>query len=196
MSLEEFKQEHMLKLQGKEYLPVAPRVLLFRKDHPDYSIQTSHAVIQDKLYVLAAISDSTGRILSMGHKMVKQDARGPAALWPLETAETGAVGRALALLGYGTLAGDLDEGEQLADAPQAPQEKAPKKRGRPKKAEATPTQSEILQRIKDTTTLDELSKLKDEVRGTVLAMEAGDPQRKAIVEAAAAREAELNAAAG
>jgi hypothetical protein len=121
MSKEKFKEEHMMKLQGKEYLPVAPRVVMFRAEHPEWSIITTTAEIAGETYVRAEVAymDPNGRgvIAATAHKRVRKDAKGPAALWPLETAETGAIGRALALCGYGTLAGDLDEGEQIADAP-------------------------------------------------------------------------------
>jgi hypothetical protein len=122
VSKEDFKNEHMLKLQGKEYLPVAPRVVMFRKEHPDYSILTETRDVGGDTYVFAAVVSEKGLTLATAHKRVRKDGKGPAALWPLETAETGAIGRALALCGYGTLSGDLDEGDELADAPV---EKAP-----------------------------------------------------------------------
>ena len=114
---QDFKNEHVMKLQGKDYLPVAPRVVMFRQEHPDYSILTETKEVAGDAYVYAAVLDAKGFTLATAHKRVRKDAKGPAALWPLETAETGAIGRALALCGYGTLSGDLDEGDQLADAP-------------------------------------------------------------------------------
>ena len=120
MSKEDFKDVHMLKLQGKDYLPVAPRVVLFRAEHPDHSILTETRTVAEDVYVFAAITNEKGFTLATAHKRVRKDARGPAGQWPLETAETGAIGRALALCGYGTLSGDLDEGDELADAPVEP----------------------------------------------------------------------------
>jgi len=115
----EFKIEHLMKIQGKAYLPVAPRVSLFRAEHGfEYGIETAPATFDDAQHVRAKIVRlSDGAVVATATKRVKQDARGPAKDWPLETAETGAIGRALALCGYGTLFGDLDEGDQLADAP-------------------------------------------------------------------------------
>ena len=117
----DFKQDHMMKLQGKDYLPVAPRVLMFRKDHPEAVIHTQVQVVGEDTYVYAIVGPpgmQTGAAAwATAHKRVKKGGKGPAAHWPLETAETGAIGRALALCGYGTLAGELDEGDQLADAP-------------------------------------------------------------------------------
>lgn len=117
MSKQEFKDEHMMKLQGKEYLPVAPRIVLFRAEHPEWTIMTNTADVGGDTYVKATVVNDKDKIMATAHKRLRKDAKGPAALWPLETAETGAIGRALALCGYGTLSGDLDEGDQLADAP-------------------------------------------------------------------------------
>jgi hypothetical protein len=117
MSKEEFKQEHMMKLQGKEYLPVAPRVVMFRSERPEWTIMTNTAEVGGDVYVKATVVNDKDKIMATAHKRVRKDAKGPAALWPLETAETGAIGRALALCGYGTLSGDLDEHDELADAP-------------------------------------------------------------------------------
>jgi len=121
----EFLGEHTIKLQGKDYLLVAARIVAFRAEHPDWSIQTETKEIGGKLYVVAAVSQpvhtSEGvfvgmQTLATAHKEVGK-AKGGAARWPLETAETGAIGRALGLCGYGTLCGDFNEGDQLADAP-------------------------------------------------------------------------------
>lgn len=126
-----FKDDHMISLKGKDYLPVAPRVVMFRVDHPTWGIHTEPVTIGDNLFICATVCDEHGIPVATAHKQVKPDKRGPAADWPVETAETGAVGRALALCGYGTLSGDLDEGDQLADAPQnrVPDEPIPSRPG-------------------------------------------------------------------
>lgn len=116
--MSEFKpKDHMLDIQGKDYLPVAPRVLWARGDHPDWGISTDVVWIGETAYMRATVADCDGRVLATGHKMVNPNRRGPGAQYPVESAETGAIGRALALCGYGTLAGDLDEGEEIADTP-------------------------------------------------------------------------------
>lgn len=112
-----YVDDNVINLQGKEYLRVAHRVVLFRKEHPDWSIRTNVLQVNDDYYVKATISNGAA-LVAEGHKRVRTNGRGPAAQWPLETAETGAIGRALALCGYGTLAGDLDEHDELADAPE------------------------------------------------------------------------------
>ena len=62
----------------------------------------------------AVIKDATGRVIATAHKKETE------AGFPdyIEKAETGAIGRALAMCGYGTLqAPEFDESERLADAP-------------------------------------------------------------------------------
>lgn len=106
----------ILNLRGKEYLEVKWRLVWFREEHPDWSIQTE--VISTDLnssLCRATILNQDGKIASMGHKT--ENKQGFAD--HLEKAETGAVGRALAMLGYGTqfCADELDEGERIVDAP-------------------------------------------------------------------------------
>jgi hypothetical protein len=124
MDKKAFVAERAINLQGKEYLQVADRVIMFRSEHPTWGILTT---ICDK-YVRAEVYADRGVLIASAHKAIKEkgEARGPAGQNPLETAETGAIGRALGLCGYGTKAGDLDEGEELADAPVEREEPAKK----------------------------------------------------------------------
>lgn len=98
-----------------DYLPVAARIAWFRKDHPDWSIITKAIRLVDKAVVMKAIiKNAEGRIIATARK--KETEIG----FPdyIEKAETGAIGRALAMCGYGTLqAPEFDEGERIADAP-------------------------------------------------------------------------------
>jgi hypothetical protein len=104
-----------------EYLPVAPRIAWFRRERPDWSIVTRAVQSANKAVVIKAIiKDAGGRVIATARK--KETESG----FPdyIEKAETGAIGRALAMCGYGTLqAPEFDEGERLADAP------VPKKAG-------------------------------------------------------------------
>lgn len=109
----------LLNLRGKEYLEVKYRLVWFREEHPDFSIETELVRSEENdAIVRATIRDNTGRVISMSHKA--EDRKG----FPdfMEKAETGAIGRALALLGYGTqfCADELDEGNRLADSPAEP----------------------------------------------------------------------------
>ena len=98
-----------------DYLPVAPRIAWFRRDHPDWSIITKTEELANKAVVMKAIiRNSDRRIIATARK--KETEIG----FPdyIEKAETGAVGRALAMCGYGTLqAPEFDEGERIADSP-------------------------------------------------------------------------------
>jgi hypothetical protein len=98
-----------------DYLPVAARIAWFRREHSDWSIITKTVRWANKAVVMkAVIKDSDGRIIATARK--KETEIG----FPdyIEKAETGAIGRALAMCGYGTLqAPEFDEGERLADTP-------------------------------------------------------------------------------
>lgn len=112
--------EHLVDLKGKKYLPVAPRIAWFRQDKPCWRINTElvefkHennfglAVFQCKIF------DEKGNIVSTGYgSETLSDFRDY-----FEKAETKAIGRALAALGYGTLfALELDDVEDIVDTPQ------------------------------------------------------------------------------
>jgi hypothetical protein len=98
-----------------DYLPVAARIAWFRKDHPYWSIITKVERLADKAVIMKAIvKDMTGTTIAIARK------RETEVGFPdyIEKAETGAVGRALAMCGYGTLqAPEFDEVNRLADAP-------------------------------------------------------------------------------
>lgn len=98
-----------------DYLPVAARIAWFRREHPDWSIITKIVELANKAVVMkAVIKDAGGRVIATARK--KETEIG----FPdyIEKAETGAVGRALAMCGYGTLqAPEFDEADRLADSP-------------------------------------------------------------------------------
>ena len=111
-------KKHTIRVQGnREYLPVSARLLWFRSEHPDWGIVTQPVEINlEKQYAIfqASIFNEEGKLMATATKM--ENVRG----FPdyLEKAETGSVGRALALCGYGTaFAPELEEGDRLADAP-------------------------------------------------------------------------------
>lgn len=106
----------VMDLKGKDYLEVKWRIVWFREEHPNWSIETEavHRGVSDAIF-RATIRDDQGRILAVSHK--SETKQGFEDF--IEKAETGAIGRALALCGYGTqfCADDLDEGSRLADSP-------------------------------------------------------------------------------
>jgi len=97
------------------YLPVAARIAWFRKDHPYWSILTKAVQLADKAIVMKVIiKDMTESIIATARK--KETEIG----FPdyIEKAESGAIGRALAMCGYRTLqAPEFNEEERLADSP-------------------------------------------------------------------------------
>jgi hypothetical protein len=140
--------KHVIELQGKAYLEVKWRLVWFRQECPNGTIDTEEVQVDIDREVEAEVP--TGNWIAnpnrpgkkMPEKIVKRDkgyarfkavvtdgkggrATGTksenAASFPdyIEKAETGAIGRALALLGYGTqFTGDeLNEEHRIVDAP-------------------------------------------------------------------------------
>jgi len=109
----------ILNLRGKDYLEVKYRLVWFREEHPTWSIETEFVSITEKsACARATVRDESGRLIATSHKFESE--RG----FPdfLEKAETGAIGRALALIGFGTqfCADELDEGDRIVDSPVDP----------------------------------------------------------------------------
>jgi hypothetical protein len=109
----------LLNLRGSDYLEVKYRLVWFREEHPTWSIETEFVSMTDRTACArAVIRDESGRIIATSHKAENS------ASFPdfMEKAETGAIGRALALIGYGTqfCAEELDEGDRIVDSPVRP----------------------------------------------------------------------------
>lgn len=102
-------------IQGKDYLQVAHRLIWFREDHPNWSIETEiRTPTPDSAIAKATIKDESGRVVATAHKTENVKGFGDF----VEKAETGAIGRALALCGFGTqFAQELEEGERIVDSP-------------------------------------------------------------------------------
>ncbi len=106
-------QDHINKIQGKDYLEVKWRLVWFREDHPNGRIETE--VITHDPVLMRAMVFSENNMLASGYGTAKK--RGVSAARPYEGAETAAIGRALAHAGYGTQFTGEDEGDNLADSP-------------------------------------------------------------------------------
>lgn len=110
----------LVNLKGKDYLQVAHRLVWFNEAEERFRINTDFLLVTDDQTVARAqvtVFNKEGveiKSTTATKRETKKD-------FPdhTEKAETGAVGRALALLGYGTqfAISDLDEGPRLADAP-------------------------------------------------------------------------------
>ena len=107
-------------LKGKDYLMVAYRIQWFSEETPSFHISTQFLVLDDVqtvAQVTVIVLNEQGQAVrkAVGTKReTKVDFSDH-----LEKAETGALGRALIELGYGTqyALADLDEGTRLADSP-------------------------------------------------------------------------------
>lgn len=111
----------LIDLKGKPYLQVAHRLVWFREDHDDWSIETEINGDETVTLARATIKDAWGRIIATAHKREHKVHFQDHA----EKAETGAIGRALALCGYGTqFAPEMDEGDRVVDSPVARTTKA------------------------------------------------------------------------
>ena len=108
--------EHLIDLKGKKYLQVMWRLVWFREEHPNWGIETGAINVDEKgALFYAHIYDEKGNLLSSGHGSETPKDFGDY----IEKAETKAVGRSLAMLGFGTqfTADELDEGSRIVDSP-------------------------------------------------------------------------------
>lgn len=111
----------LINLKGKEYLMVAYRLQWLSEDIPNYSISTEIIKTDDNSSTVSA----TVNIFDPNTKNLIRQARAHKSETKvdfkdhLEKAETAAVGRALAMLGFGTqhALADLDEGSRIVDTP-------------------------------------------------------------------------------
>jgi len=108
-------EEHMIKLKGKDYLMVMWRLVWFREEHPVWSIVTEQVGSATGFALFRTeIRNENDRVLSTGHGSETAGDFGDY----IEKAETKSIGRALAMLGFGTqFAPELDEGDRIVDSP-------------------------------------------------------------------------------
>lgn len=106
--------DHLIDIQGKQYLPVAWRLYWLRDTHPEALIKTqmfSHSS-EEAVFHAEIVIPNGGSATGFGAE-TKSDFGDY-----LEKAETKALGRALAALGFGTqFCDDYNEGGSVTDAP-------------------------------------------------------------------------------
>lgn len=95
-----------MKIRGKEYMEVKDRVMVFRKNHPDWAIITELVENNEStgsVIFKAHIEDEVGRIRGTGHAHEFKDDKTSMVnkTSHLENCETSAIGRAMASLGIG-----------------------------------------------------------------------------------------------
>ncbi len=138
-------REHLITIKNKqgasEYLPVQWRLVWFRQECPEGTIETElvhldvDKEMEEELFVWNAEKRRSEKVVKTAKGMaifraVVKDGKGgmatatkmeKAASFPdyLEKAETSAIGRALAALGYGTqfTGEELDESHRIVDSP-------------------------------------------------------------------------------
>jgi hypothetical protein len=137
-------REHLIQLKSREgskdYLPVNWRLVWFREQCPQGTIDTEEVVVdldrevEEEAFAWNNEKRRSEKIVKRARgyarfKTIATDGKGGratgtksenAANFPdfVEKAETGSIGRALAALGYGTqFAPDLDEAHRIVDAP-------------------------------------------------------------------------------
>jgi len=113
----------IVNIHGKQYQTVAYRVGKFREINPAWGLITEILERDDMVVVVQArIEDETGRVISTGHAEEYRQSSTINKTSALENAETSAIGRALAGLGFGgTEFATADEvANAITNKPKAP----------------------------------------------------------------------------
>lgn len=132
-------KKHLMKVKGgADYLEVKWRLVWFREQFPAGVIESEALHMDDKVAIFRATVtavDENGvhKGSATGYKRCTAD---QFKFGHIEKAETGAIGRALACLGFGTqFEPEFDEGDQIVDSPV---ERPQTARNAPKPANTTP----------------------------------------------------------
>jgi hypothetical protein len=89
-------------IKGKEYVQVNERILYFRSEYPDWSIQTEIVNIdEDQVLVKAYVYDEDMELRFTGHAHEEKQSSYINKTSYVENCETSAVGRALGMMGIG-----------------------------------------------------------------------------------------------
>lgn len=120
----------LMSLKGKEYMQIMYRWIWFEEENPRYDVSTDFVKLDDEQAIarctISVLEDTPQgvRVVRKVTEYKKETSDG----FPdfVEKACSGAAGRALIALGYGTqfAAADLDEGSRIVDSPVAPKASA------------------------------------------------------------------------
>lgn len=131
-------REHLRQLDdGSYYLDVKWRMHWLRSEHPEADIQTELLALDDEHAVCKAVVSIPGSGTASGHASASQSSTASF----IETAETRAIGRALAALGYGAEFVEADAPRTRATTPVAivpPAEQPPTQSQQPTRMRAVP----------------------------------------------------------
>lgn len=107
-------------LKGKDYLMVAYRIQWMNEEVPNFNIVTNFPLLTDEQTICTATIELLDKDLKVTKKAsgTKRETKKDFSDHT-EKAETSAIGRALAILGFGTqfAVADLDEGQRIVDSP-------------------------------------------------------------------------------
>ena len=99
-----------VEIHGKIYKTVALRIQEFRKQYPDYGIDTDLTSNAEEIVIKAVITNEDGRPVGTGYASEVRGSTNINKTSALENCETSAIGRALAFLGFaGTEIASADE---------------------------------------------------------------------------------------
>ena len=167
-------EKRTVEIHGKQYETVASRVQRFREDKKELFIETEVLQNTETLVLIkASIKNAAGQIVATGHAEEKRNSSPINKTSALENAETSAIGRVLACLGY--IGTEFASADEVANAIKQQNNPAPKveKKGE-KKAEPVkvePKLSEVVENISSgfalCTTLKELAKYAKDMKETI-----------------------------
>lgn len=148
----------LVNLKGKDYLMVGHRLQWFNEIEKHFDISTEFLLVTDEQTICKAhvvVKDTEGNVLRQAQATKRETKKD----FPdhTEKAETSAIGRALAILGYGTqfALSDLDEGQRLADSPVVDVKASKKEEAVPEKKVSEPVKKAGFGVKKETTQSDD-----------------------------------------